>query len=177
MKLIRYGLLLAGLYAAAVQAQPSALQIRIQRLGSLRYNNVNDLGWNGWALQVEKSHSAPNGLGWLAGAEMGYTGWGSQVLAKGGVQYQLTKSSRWLSSVRAYVMPGAALFRPRPLFTYRVGGEVVGAYKLGKRFGLMAAAGIAYAACPAYDRYGSINRYVDVPLSVGVLFTASQTAR
>ncbi len=161
---------LIGLWisAAPVFAQSSAFQVRIQRLGSVRYNTVNDLAWNGWALQVERSHTAVNRFGWLAGVEAGYTGWGNQVLAKGGVLYSLTNSPRLASSVRLYAMPGAVLFRPQPLFTYRLGGEAVVAYKTGRRLGVLAVAGIAYSACPAYERYGRISRYVDVPLSIGV---------
>ena len=161
---------LVGLWigAAPLLAQTSAVQVRVQRLGSVRYNTVTDAGWNGWAVQAERSQFGTNRLGWLAGAEVGYTGWGNQLLAKGGIQYALLRSSRLTSTARLYAMPGLALFRPRSLFAYRAGGEVVGSYALGNRLGLLAAAGLAYSACPAYKRYGTISRYWDVPLSVGI---------
>jgi hypothetical protein len=155
-------------------AQTSTWQLRVQRLGSLRYNDVADAGWNGWALQAERSQIGANRLGWLAGAEAGYTGWGNQLLAKGGIQYALVQSTRITGTARLYAMPGIALFRPRSLFTYRAGAEVVVGYSLGKRMGLMAAAGLAYSACPAYKQYGAISRYLDVPLSVGIQWQRRQ---
>lgn len=161
---------LVGLWLGAppLFAQTSELQVRLQRLGSLRYNDFSDPGWNGWGLQAEYNRRGTNQLGWLIGAESGYTGWGNQVLAKGGVQYRLANSRHWTSTVRVYGMPGVALFRPRPLFAYRVGTELTMAYTFTRRFGLLAAVGLAYGAAPAYKRYALINRYVDVPLSLGV---------
>jgi hypothetical protein len=156
------------LAATSLKAQQVASQLRVQRLGSLYYNQVADAGWNGWGLQVERSRMGTGRIGWLVGAELGYTGWGNQLLAKGGGQFRLMSSPRWMSSVRLYAMPGVALFRPRLLFTYRVGTEAVVVYKFSARFGLMASAGLAYSACPTYKDYGRINRYIDVPLSIGV---------
>lgn len=161
---------LIGLWlcTAPLFAQTSEFQLRVQRLGSLRYNNVSDLGWNGWGVQAEHNRMGANRLGWLVGIESGYTGWGNQALAKGGVQYRLVESPHWSGCVRAFGMPGVALFRPRPLFAYRTGAELIVAYTFTRRFGVLAAAGLTHSAVPGYERYGGINRYVDVPLSLGV---------
>lgn len=143
----------------------------------MRDKMVYDPGFSGAGIRMDRAQNfLDTRLSIINGVEFSYLGWGSQLLVNSGFDYSIieprdsTKSKLSLS-IRFHALNGISLFKPKPLYAgaLEIGPKIN--YALKENMKIFLFTGFRYSFCPAYQDYGSIWTYSDIPLAIGLTWT------
>jgi hypothetical protein len=133
------------------------------------YSGVVDPAFTGASAALE-ARLPYRSVSFRAGIEAGVSGLGVQLLAPVGVDRAFLNVGPCSFLAFASVIPGLAMFKPRPLFMYGAEFGSSCSWYWSDHWGLDVRLGIRYLSCPEYSARVARYEVVDFPVSAAIRY-------